>query len=159
MNGSPESILQQLIYIGDKITEGAKAFLNKEYLYLGVWSTSFAIVLGATVDWLEMSADTHATNFPYTATAYLVGSGTSIVAGYIGMRIAVYTNSRVTFQCCTDVHKGFITAFRGGQVLGFVLVGLALLILTLIVLLFRVSWYDGELYELVSAATVELTAA
>ena len=58
------------------------------------------------------------------------------------MRIAVYTNSRTTFQCCKggpvqpmgypekkDLKDGFFAAFRGGQVLGFVLVGLALLIL------------------------------
>lgn len=82
-----------------------------------------------------------ATNFPYTAIAFLVGAGTSILAGYIGMRIAVFTNTRTTFSCCAgekfqyggkevkDLKPGFMAAFRGGQVLGFVLVGLALLIL------------------------------
>jgi len=157
MSGSAESILNQLNYIGDKITEGAKAFLNKEYLYLGVWSSLFAIVLGTTVDWLEMSDKERPTNFPYTATAYLVGSGTSIVAGYVGMRIAVYTNTRVTFQCCTDVHKGFITAFRGGQVLGFCLVGLALLILMLVILVFRATWYDGELTDIIGKLYIPTT--
>jgi len=46
------------------------------------------------------NADTPSTNFPYTAIAFLIGAGTSILAGYIGMRIAVYTNTRTTFQCC-----------------------------------------------------------
>ena len=116
-------------------------------------------------------------NFPYTATAFLIGAGTSIVSGYIGMRIAVYTNNRTTYNCCMgeaidaeipdvtldetyldamvkfynikskdakdaeqaggsgttrkgktkDLKQGFMTAFQGGQVLGFCLVGLALL--------------------------------
>jgi Na+/H+-translocating membrane pyrophosphatase len=93
------------------------------------------------------------TNFPYTATAYIVGSTTSIVAGYIGMLIAVYSNVRVTFMCTQDTHKGFITAFRGGQVLGFVLVGLALLILSLILFIFKKTWYDEQL------AAINLTYA
>lgn len=122
--------------VGEMITEGAKSFLYKEYLYLGIWSCCFALVLGFTVDSLEMNDPHAATNFPYTATSYLLGSLTSIVAGYIGMRIAVYTNIRVTFETAhnfgktkrTDssgnaipkenldyhVHEGFIAAFRGG---------------------------------------------
>jgi len=132
-----------LIVIGKKIEEGAIAFLNKEYLYLGIWSTCFAIVLGFTVDNLEMQNKDHPTNFPFTATSFLIGSFTSIVAGYIGMRVAVYTNNRVTFSCATDENVGFNVAFRGGQVLGFVLVGVALLMLMLIIIIFKGSWFDG----------------
>jgi H(+)-translocating pyrophosphatase len=123
--------------------------LAKEYLYLGIFSAVFAAVLAFTVDSLEMNQDGknawRATGFPYTATAFLVGSLTSIAAGYIGMRIAVYTNIRTTFQCCKDVHQGFLAAFRGGQVLGFVLVGLALLVLEILVLAFRSFWYTQAL--------------
>jgi hypothetical protein len=60
-------------------------------------------VIGFTVDMHEMSTAEYpasASNFPYTATAFLVGAGTSILSGYIGMRIAVYTNSRTTYNCC-----------------------------------------------------------
>ena len=91
------------------------------------------------------------TNFPYTATSYLTGSMTSILAGYIGMRIAVYTNTRVTFTCCSSVHRGFITAFRGGQVLGFCLVGLAILNIMIIILLFKACWYNQYLTEVLDA--------
>jgi len=137
--------------VGIKITEGAKAFLYKEYIWLTIWSCSFAIVLGSTVDLLEMNMKRAPTNFPYTATSYLTGSMTSILAGYVGMRIAVYTNTRVTFTCCSDVHKGFITAFRGGQVLGFVLVGLAILNIMIIILLFKACWYNEYLKEVLAA--------
>ncbi len=51
---------------------------------------------------------------PYTTVAFLVGGTTSIACGYIGMRIAVYTNVRTTKECCVDIHKGFIVAYRGG---------------------------------------------
>lgn len=107
-------VMKTMKAVGIRITNGAKAFLYKEYIYLTIWSCSFAIVIGCTVDLLEMSMKRAPTNFPYTALSYLTGSMTSIAAGYIGMRIAVYTNTRVTFLCCTSVHKGFVTAFRGG---------------------------------------------
>lgn len=64
----------------------------------------------------------------YTTSAFIIGGFTSILSGYIGMRIAVYTNVRTTKECAEDIHKGFVVAYRGGQVLGFVLVGLALLV-------------------------------
>jgi inorganic pyrophosphatase len=44
---------------------------------------------------------------------------------------------------------GFFAAFRGGQVLGFVLVGLALLILEVIIAVFRASWFDGALEKVI----------
>jgi len=134
--------LKELKFISVKITEGADSFLIQEYLYLGIFSFVFAIVLGFTVDAQEMGAEVNPTNAPYTAIAFLVGCGTSILAGFIGMKIAVYTNSRTTFGCCENVHTGFMTAFRGGQVLGFVLVGLALLSLELIIIVFKAGWFD-----------------
>jgi Na+/H+-translocating membrane pyrophosphatase len=121
--------------------------LAQEYLYLTIFSSIFAIVLGCTVDYLEISREVAdaPTNFPYTALAFIIGAATSILAGYIGMRIAVYTNTRTCFQCCSSTHAGFITAFRGGQVLGFTLVGLALLVLHLILVTFKATWFNGQL--------------
>jgi Na+/H+-translocating membrane pyrophosphatase len=129
-------VMTQMTFIGNKITEGAISFLRQEYTYLGVFSVAFAIILTFTVDLQEMNRDP-ATGFPYTALSFLIGSLTSILSGYIGMRIAVYTNTRTTFQCCKDVNSGFLTAFRGGQVLGFMLVGLALLVLEIIIILYK----------------------
>jgi Na+/H+-translocating membrane pyrophosphatase len=126
-------------------------------LFLGIFSAVFAIVIGITVDFEEMSRKTNeaivgdfnpATNFPYTATAFLAGCATSILAGWIGMKIAVYTNSRTTFGCCEDVNTGFLSAFRGGQVLGFVLVGLAVLVLEIVIISFKAAWFDGAYAEL-----------
>ena len=49
------------------------------------------------------------------------------------MKIAVHTNVRTTKECAEDIHLGFVVAYRGGQVLGFVLVGLALFVLQLLI--------------------------
>ena len=65
----------------------------------------------------------------YTTAAFATGAFTSMLAGYIGMKIAVHTNVRTTKECATSIADGFVVAYRGGQVLGFVLVGLALIVL------------------------------
>ena len=73
----------------------------------------------------------------YTTIAFLIGGFTSIIAGFIGMKIAVYTNVRTTYQCAQDIHLGFVVAYRGGQVLGFILVGLALIILCFLIMIYK----------------------
>merc|ERR1719238_2027622 len=92
-------------------------------------------------------------NAPYTAIAFLIGCGTSIMAGWIGMKIAVLTNSRTTFGCCESVHVGFLHAFRGGQVLGFVLVGLAVLVLEIVIITFKAGFYDAVAADVTDDAT------
>ena len=171
--------------------------MKAEYLYLTLFCLLFAVVIGFTVDWTEMSNTKSPSNFPYTATAFLIGAATSILSGYIGMRIAVYTNNRTTYQCCKgtmienaskpkqemgekyldelvvfynikskaaadapqpgqgdgswtsgnvkSLKEGFMCAFQGGQVLGFCLVGLALLILEIILVVFKGAWLDVQI--------------
>jgi len=75
------------------------------------------------------------------------------------MRIAVYTNTITTFMCCKDTHDGFMAAFRGGQVLGFTLVGLALLVLHLIIVTFKFTWFDDQLAKIVAADCTAPAAA
>jgi inorganic pyrophosphatase len=58
------------------------------------------------------------------------------------MRIAVYTNVRTTKECCVDISKGFVVAYRGGQVLGFVLVGVALLVLQLLIIAYKAAYIE-----------------
>ena len=69
--------------------------------------------------------------------AFMVGAFTSMLAGYIGMKIATACNYKTTYLCNIDIDDGFKIAYRGGQVLGFVLVGLALLILEILILCYK----------------------
>ena len=77
--------------------------------------------------------------FPYTMVAFIVGAGTSMLCGYIGMVIATECNYKTTYLCNVDKFLGFKCAFQGGQVLGFVLVGLALLILEILLLSYKAA--------------------
>jgi len=136
---SPDQKIQakeKLMQTASQIKEGAKAFLNKEYLLLTFFCVLFGAVLLCAVDqpWNKQSA---APGIPYTTICFLVGAGTSMLAGYIGMMVATTTNVVTTYKCCeptTGLADGFNVAYQGGQVLGFCLVGLALLILESMIL-------------------------
>lgn len=56
--------------------------------------------------------------FPYTTFAFLVGASTSMLCGFIGMKVATHANVRTTSECCKegDAGKmlGFDVAFKGG---------------------------------------------
>ena len=73
----------------------------------------------------------------YTTIAFVLGATTSILSGYIGMQIAVRTNVRTAKNALTSMNEAFIIAFRGGMVLGFMLVGLALLVLIILILFYK----------------------
>lgn len=120
-------------HIAKLIQDGALTFLKQEYLYLSI----FLILFGILVVTL---AEVRLGQF-YTVIAYLIGGFTSIIAGFIGMRIATYTNVRTTYESARDIHLGFVVAYRGGQVLGFILVGLALMILMILIIVYK-AIYD-----------------
>mmetsp|Transcript_9011 Transcript_9011/g.6780 ORF Transcript_9011/g.6780 Transcript_9011/m.6780 type:complete len:177 (+) Transcript_9011:34-564(+) len=101
------SLLARMKEINELIERGAITFLKQEYLFLAGFLALFAVILVFCVEPSQ-------TKFPYTTVAFLIGGSTSILAGYIGMRIAVYTNVRTTKECCEDIHKGFVVAYRGG---------------------------------------------
>jgi len=135
------------------IKDGARSFLIREYSFLSLFCLIFAGVLICAVD-MPWKDDNPYPHFPYTTFCFLVGAFTSMMAGYIGMMIATTANVRVTYLCNTGkektgaegevvdrsgINKGFKVAYEGGQVLGFVLVGMALLILEILILSFKGS--------------------
>lgn len=72
-----------------------------------------------------------------------------MLAGYLGMTIATIANVKTTYKCNGSrdeefdhdkaLAAGFNVALQGGQVLGFCLVGLALILLELLILSFKGS--------------------
>ena len=103
-----------------------------------------ALVIGATADWRETTLDVHPINYPYTASAFLLGSATSMLVGWLGVKIALFASVRTTVESCKDFRAGFMTALRGGQVLGFGFVGLALLMLYVLLIAMKRAWLDEQ---------------
>ena len=102
--------------IADAIAEGATAFLASEYRILVVFVAVLFFVIGfGTRNWI-------------TAGCFLVGSGFSTMAGYLGMNAAIRANSRTANAARTSgMHRALALAFSGGSVMGMAVVGLGLL--------------------------------
>ena len=91
------------------LTQGAITFLKQEYLFLMLFLSLFAILIFFTAE-----IDDPVIPKGFTTCAFLVGGITSILSGFIGMKIAVYTNVRTTKECAESISNGFVVAYRGG---------------------------------------------
>ncbi len=111
--------------IGAAIQEGSSAFLRDEFRALAIVTIVIAVIFGAALE-----------PRPWVGLAYLVGTITSALAGYLGMSIAVRANSRTATAAISSWSGALRIAFSGGAVMGFCVVGLGLLGLAFIVILF-----------------------
>src|ERR1700738_2804504 len=100
--------------IASAVEEGAKAYLNRQLVSVGVIAAVIFVIL------------IFARGF-YTSLGFLVGAVCSMAAGYIGMRVAVLSNSRTAQAATTSKHAALRVAFNGGAVTGLLVIGLALL--------------------------------
>jgi inorganic pyrophosphatase len=132
---SADEETDKLTAIHSAIEIGARAFLWAEYKILFVFCTGFSILIFVLISWGQKSA---LEGF-LTAFAYILGSLTSTLSGYIGMTVAVFSNVRTTIGCQQGFKPGFNTAFRGGGVMGFALTGLGLLVLYVTMLFYKIG--------------------
>src|SRR3989338_613477 len=106
--------------IAKAIQEGAKAYLNKQYKTIGIIALILFFVIGfiPKLGWVM-------------AFGFLVGAIFSALAGYIGMNVSVRANVRTTEAARAGMSSALAIAFRGGTVTGLLVVGLALLGVTI----------------------------
>jgi K(+)-stimulated pyrophosphate-energized sodium pump len=97
------------------IQEGAKAYLNRQVATISVISAILFVLLWILRKDLVVSI------------GFLIGAAFSLLAGYLGMRIAVLANVRTTCAAQTGRTQALRVAFSGGAVTGMLVVGLALL--------------------------------
>lgn len=114
----------------EAISAGAEAFLRAEYTVCLSFVLIFAAIIFSFITW---SQDMKLGFF--TTISFLVGALTSVLSGYIGMKVAVFANVRTTINAQKEgfMHS-FNTAFRAGSVMGFGLTGLGILVLYLTLL-------------------------
>ena len=106
--------------IASAIREGANAYLKHQYTTVAkVFFIVFLVLLvlawrGLLDNWF----------IPF---AFLTGGIYSALAGFVGMKIATSANARTAQAASESLNKGLNVAFSSGAVMGFTVVGLGLL--------------------------------
>ncbi len=105
--------------ISRSVREGANAFLKRQYTVVGVFFAVMFLIL------LVMAFFDMLTFFvPF---AFVTGGFFSALSGFIGMKIATASNARTANACWEGLNRGLRVAFSAGSVMGFTVVGLGLL--------------------------------
>lgn len=119
--------------ISQLIKEGANTFMAREYKILAVFAIAVAVIVflilpqpiwkGQVVSNLSM------------ALAYLAGTVLSAIAGKIGIIVATLSNARTAESAEEGIRPAFLTGFRGGAVMGLLVVGCSLFGVTAVLML------------------------
>ncbi len=105
---------EKMQQISAAVQEGAKAYLHRQVVTI----SAIAVIIFLLLFFFK--------DHP-TAIGFVIGAFCSLAAGYIGMRVAVLANVRTTQAASVTRTAALRIAFNGGAVTGLLVVGLALL--------------------------------
>ena len=105
--------------ISASIRSGANAYLKRQYKIVLVFFGVMFVIL-CFMAYFKMLTW-------YVPFAFITGGFFSALSGFIGMKIATLANSRTANACQNGLNKGLRVAFSAGSVMGFTVVGLGLL--------------------------------
>jgi inorganic pyrophosphatase len=148
-----QKALDNVIKISGYISDGADAFLMAEYkimfYFIVLFSGVLLVLLGFGNSWDSAI---------FTTIAFNCGAFASILSGYIGMKIAVFSNSRTALMAQQGLAPAFNTAFKAGMVMGFSLNALGLIVLFILIQCFRLYYTDAMVSPSVTQTMYEAIA-
>ncbi|MDR1209151.1 MAG: sodium-translocating pyrophosphatase [Clostridiales bacterium] len=118
--------------ISQKIRIGANAYLKRQYKTVGLFFVGMFVVLGVMAFFNMLT--------PFVPFAFITGGFFSGLSGFVGMKIATAANARTANASSESLNKGLRVAFSSGTVMGFTVVGLGLLDLSIWFFLLRYAF-------------------
>ncbi|MDR0455149.1 MAG: sodium/proton-translocating pyrophosphatase, partial [Treponema sp.] len=131
--------------ISGSVRQGANAYLKRQYTGVAMFFAVMFVVLGIMSFFKLLT--------PFVPFAFITGGFFSGLSGFIGMKIATAANSRTAQASSENLNRGLRVAFSSGTVMGFTVVGLGLLDLSIWFFLLKFVFYTPD-----SAAIMELVA-
>lgn len=114
----------KIIEVAALIKEGANTFMRREYKILAIFASVIALLILLFLPspiWQGSPADNIA-----MALSYLAGTVLSAIAGKIGILVASLSNGRSAEGAQKGIKPAFLIGFRGGAVMGLLVVGCSL---------------------------------
>ncbi|MBO5462062.1 MAG: sodium-translocating pyrophosphatase [Clostridia bacterium] len=105
--------------ISKSIRMGANAFLKRQYIIVAIFFSVLFVILSVMAILGLLT--------PYVPFAFITGGFFSALSGFVGMKIATASNARTANACREGLNRGLRVAFSAGSVMGFTVVGLGLL--------------------------------
>jgi K(+)-stimulated pyrophosphate-energized sodium pump len=119
--------------ISDSVRKGANAYLKRQYTGVALFFAVMFVILGIMSFFKLLT--------PFVPFAFITGGFFSGLSGFIGMKIATSANSRTAQASSESLNMGLRVAFSSGTVMGFTVVGLGLLDLSIWFFLLKYIFY------------------
>ncbi len=115
----------QIIKVSELIKQGANTFMKREYKILAKFAAVAAVIILVLLPSPIWNGD-YIANISM-AIAYIAGTVLSAIAGKIGIFVATLSNARAAEGAQKGIKPAFLIGFRGGAVMGLLVVGCSLL--------------------------------